>query len=264
MKIAYFDESGDDGFPQYSSIFFVLTALYFDHTNWKSLFDEHRCFRKQIQNSFGLPVQMEMHTKNFLLNKKPYKTLSISNSNRIKVIDYYCDHLAKLDNLKIINVVIVKPRITKKDYQILDKALTFSIQRIENDLKANAEHENFMIITDPGRTGKMIKTARRLQIYNPIPSKYARGVIREEIKCLIEDPLPKNSKESYFIQIADLVTTIVSYYSVIETQFGCFPKRLRNTLTPEKTMEWMEKLKPILNLKATSKNPFGVYFHPNK
>lgn len=31
MYIAYYDESGDDGFPAYSSPLFVLTALYPEH-----------------------------------------------------------------------------------------------------------------------------------------------------------------------------------------------------------------------------------------
>lgn len=264
MKIVYYDESGDDGYPHYSSTFFVLTALYFDHSDWKFLFEEHRKFRSQIQTTFGMPVQMEMHTKNFLLNKKPYKDLSLSNSNRIKVVEQYCEHLAQLNKIKIINVVIVKPRISKENYQILDKALTFSIQRIENDLRTNGDQENFMIVTDPGRTGKMTNTARRLQKFNPIPSKYSSEVRRQEIKCLIEDPLPKNSKESYFIQIADLVTTIVSYYSVISTEIGGFPNRLKHILTPGITLAWMEQLKVVYNLKATRTDPYGVYFHPNK
>lgn len=53
-----------------------------------------------------------------------------------------------------------------------------------------------MIISDEGRVSKMRDTARMLQRINYIPSQFNYASYQKEIKTLIEDPLPKNSKES--------------------------------------------------------------------
>jgi hypothetical protein len=223
MQIAYFDEAGDDGFPKYSSPLFVLTALYFHHLNWRSSFETVLDFRRNLKSSYNLPVRLEMHTRHFLHAKKPFINFKIPNNDRINIISLFCDLIASL-NLRIINVVIVKPRIKKPDYQVLDTALKYSVQRIENDLNPSINpNEKFMIITDPGRIGKMMKTTRRIQKINFIPSKFSPTSYRKEISTLIEDPLPKDSKESYFIQLADVVSYIVHLYSINSLGISFFP-----------------------------------------
>ena len=262
MHIAYYDESGDDGFPACSSPFFVLTALYLHYMNWRPTFETISSFRRDLITSFNFPVRLEMHTKHFLLNKKPYEALRISDANRITVVESFCDLIANL-NVKIINVVIVKPRILKPDCQVLDTALKYSIQRIENDLNPTLNpSEKFMIITDTGRVGKMRNTSRRIQRINFIPSKFSPTLYRREITALIEDPLPKDSKESYFIQLADVVSYIVYLHTITETGIGSFPNRLPKLVPPAKVTEWMERLKPALNLNASGRDPFGIVYHP--
>lgn len=262
MRIAYYDESGDDGFPIYSSPLFVLTGVYLPYMTWKDKYMAIRDFRSELRERFGFPIKWEIHTNHLLLNKKPYGALCLPTSERIRVIDLCCKLIADLD-LKIVNVVIVKPRIKKSDYKVLDTALTYSVQRIENDLSPSSHPENqFMIITDEGRVGKMRKTTRRIQRYNPIPSKFAPTTYRREIQSLIEDPLPKDSRESYFIQLADLVAYIVYLYAVTQTGVGAFAKRMPPEVTPELVMSWLETLKPSLNLKASSSDPYGVVFYP--
>jgi hypothetical protein len=144
---------------------------------------------------------------------------------------------------------------------VLDTALTFSVQRIENDLAPRPENR-FMIITDWGRVGKMRKTTRRVQKINFIPSKFGPTPRRQEIQKLIEDPLPKDSSESYFIQLADLSACVVSLYAVISQGVGHLPKRLPAVVNADKVAEWMETLKPSLNLKAAGDNEYGVKFYP--
>jgi hypothetical protein len=178
------------------------------------------------------------------------------------MVDLFCDLIANL-NVKIINVVIVKPRIRNPDYPVLDTALKYSIQRIENDLNPTINpDEKFMIITDPGRVGKMRNTSRRIQRINFIPSKYSPSLYRREITSLIEDPLPKDSKESYFVQLADTVSYVVYLHAISETKAGNYPNRLASLVTPAKVAEWMERLKPSLNLNSSRKDPYGIVYHP--
>ena len=262
MFLVYYDESGDDGFPQTSSPLFVLTAVYQHHLVWKENYERIKAFKKQLAGDFPFPFHEELHAREFILNKNPYFNWNISDEDRAHIIDLYCQLCAQL-NLKIINLVIVKPRFQKAEVDILDTALTFSVQRIENDL-APEPHNRFMIITDWGRVGKMRKTTRRVQKINFIPSKFGPTPRRQEIQKLIEDPLPKDSSESYFIQLADLVACIVSLYAVVTQHVGCLPRRLPATIHAARIEAWIEMLKPVLNTKAAGDNKFGVKFYPSQ
>lgn len=57
MYICYFDESGDDGYPNYSSQLFVLSCLYMHQNSWKNNYEEIHEYRKKLKDQFGLPVK---------------------------------------------------------------------------------------------------------------------------------------------------------------------------------------------------------------
>jgi len=261
MYIAYYDEAGDDGFPRYSSPLFVLSALYLHYLNWKRAFDTIQMFRRQLKNDFNIPIKWEIHTRSLLLNKNPYREIGLSNNDRICVIDLFCDLASQLD-IKVVNIAINKTIIRKQDYRVLDRALTYSVQRIENDLKRIDPTGRFLIITDDGRVGKMRNTTRRIQKINFIPSRYGPEGYRQEIESLIEDPLPKNSKESYFIQLADTISYIVYLYVAHICNISHSNNRMPEEINKEKVIEWMQKLKGCLNVAASGENEYGVVCYP--
>jgi len=261
MYIAYYDESGDDGFPVYSSPLFVLSVAYLYYLDWKDTHLKLREFRAQLKKDFGLPIRWEFHTKKFLLNKWPYRELNLDDAKRIQVLDLFCALVSQL-GLKFINVVINKSKITNKTYEVLDTALTYSIQRIENDLVSMSPDKKFMVITDPGRLAKMRRTARKIQKINFIPSKFNPQPLRKEIKLLIEDPLQKDSRESYFIQLVDLVVYVVYVYAVKTLGIEGLSKRTPAGVNSAKVVGWMEQLKERFNLKACEADPYGIVWHP--
>lgn len=261
MYLAYFDESGDDGHPVTSSPLFVQTAIYLHHRQWKPAFESTRQFRRDLAKRTRLPTSLEWHTRELLLDKDPYHALRLTTAERMELVTEFCRQLAALE-VKCISVVIDKSAIKTADYLVLDKAVTYLIQRIENDLRA--ADERFAIITDEGRVGKMRATARRIQRINFIPSKFGPEPQRAEIRNLIEDPLPKKSHESYFIQFADLVAALVQLHMQRELGIAAWPKRLANYLKPEDVSGWLELVKPRINLKASPNHPFGIVCYPKK
>ena len=261
MYIAYYDETGDDGYPKYSSPLFVLTAIYTHYLNWEEAYKCIQNFRRQLKIDFNFPVKTELHAKYFLLNKNPYRKLNLSEDDRILIIDLYCKLIAELD-IKIINVLINKKKLTIPKYSVLDKALTYSVQRIENDLRKIDPSKKFMIITDPGREGKMRKTTRRIQRINFIPSKFNPESYRQEIKSLIEDPLPKESKESYFIQLADLVSYVIYLYGIKDILEEEFPSRMPSEVDITKVKNWLDIMKESFNLQASGDNEYGIVVSP--
>lgn len=261
VHIAYYDESGDDGYPRFSSPVFALAACYVHHLNWKGAFEAIHEFRRALRLQHGIPVKWEIHTKHLLLGKRPYRGLALTDATRVAIVEEFCDLIAQLD-LKVVNVAIVKPRILFAGYPVLDTAFKYSIQRIENDLAQNPTNR-FLIISDEGRLGAMRGTARRIQRINFIPSKFGATPYRREIRALIEDPLPKNSKESYFIQLCDLVAFVVYLHVLATTGSGTFHARLPAHVTPALVDSWLERMKPSLNLAAAPEHPFGIKIHPS-
>ncbi|MHC9540403.1 MAG: DUF3800 domain-containing protein [Vulcanimicrobiota bacterium] len=260
MYIAYYDETGDFGFPG-SSPLFVLSALYVHYLHWKDVFTRMQAFRKQVKIDFGLPVNVEMHTKAFLINKKPYRDYNISEEARILLIDLFCDLVAQLP-VKNINVIINKKKVRDSNYVIFERSFTYSIQRIENDLCRIDPMKRFLIITDEGNIGQMRAIARKIQRFNYIPSRFNPSTYRQEIKLLIEDPLSKDSKESYFIQMADMISYIVYLYGLHHCQAGNPHGRLPALIDRDKIEDWLDRLKNIINLDASPGTPFGIVCYP--
>ncbi|HNR54201.1 MAG TPA: DUF3800 domain-containing protein [Flavobacteriales bacterium] len=261
MRIAYYDEAGDDGVPGSSPVF-VLGGMYMHYLHWQGNYDRIQRFRKHLKERYGFPVKLEIHSKELLLNKNPYRDFGITDEHRVAIIGECCDMIASLD-ARLLNIAIVKAHIRRADYPVLDKAVTYSVQRIENDLRVKFQpNERFLIITDNGRVGKMRATTRRIQKINFIPSKFAEGSYRQEIRTLIEDPLPKDSKESHFIQLVDVVSNIVYLYVVATQGVGAFPNRMPKMVDHAMVHQWMDRLRPVLNIQASTADPYGVVMYP--
>jgi len=262
VYISYFDESGDDGYPLYSSEIFILTSIYFHHSQWKENYDKILRLRKYLKTKYGIPIKQELHTKDFLLDKGFYHN-KFSPEIRKEIL-FLCCKFIKILKLKIINVCIDKTKIKRPQYDVLNKALTYNVQRIENDMHYTSGDAKFLIITDEGRVSKMTKTTRAIQRINYIPSHFTTTNYRKEIVCLIEDPLPKNSTQSYYIQLSDMISYVVNLYV---KQNVCNPKiewakRIRNVLGYGDEIALMNLLKPNINLKANKSNEFGVVCYP--
>ena len=167
-NLVYFDETGDDGLIKTSSETFILTSIYMKSENWQKNYNKIKLLRNELKNKYGFHIKEEMHTKHFLTDKEPYRKYGWSKDEKIEILKAFTLAIAKLD-LTCINVIIDKNKIKKQDYAILENALKYNIQRIDND--SNGEW-NYIIITDKGRIAPMRKTARAIRTYNPIQSKY--------------------------------------------------------------------------------------------
>lgn len=258
--IAYFDETGDDGIATTSSDHFILTSLYMPAESWQQNFNLVRSLRKELRDKYGFHVMEEMHTKHFLTDKNPYRNYRWSKEIKQEIIKAFTLTIAEMD-LKIVNVIIDKRKFKDENYRILENALKYNIQRIENDSEGIW---NYLIITDEGRIAPMRKTARAIRSYNPIQSKYSYGFMNQPITNMIEDILEKNSSESYFIQICDFVSFFVHLYFLTEIRKVSLPNRVANVIDDNFVKRVMATLKTSgrINLKANESNQYGLVIYP--
>lgn len=257
-RIVYCDETGDDGRNTSSSNAFILTSLNMSTESWQSNYDSFKKFRQALKTKYGFHAGMEMHTKQFLTDKNPYRTFGWTTAQKLDILKEFTLAIAALD-ISVINVIIDKTKVKSDDYSILEHALTYNIQRIENDSNGNW---NFIIITDKGRISPMRKTARAIRAYNPIQSQFG-GYINKPIKYLIEDIMEKDSKESYFIKICDFISFFVHLYYKTKILKEPLPKRVGNLIDPDFVGSVMATLSKndVLNLKASSQK-YGLVIYP--
>lgn len=257
--LVYFDETGDDGANTLSSKQFVLTSIYLAVDEWQSTYTKIREFRKMLKSKYGLHIKEELHTKHLVRDKGLYRKYNWRDDQRCELLIDITEFISSL-NIKVINVIIDKERIKTNDYNVLKNALTYNIQRVEND--ANSEW-NYLIITDEGRLAPMRRTAREIRAYNPIQSHYG-GFHNAPIQGIIEDIMSKESKESYFIQICDFISFFVDlHYRVFEKKESV-PRRVARIVDEifiEKVLKTF-KDSGILNLKASNSHPFGFVVYP--
>lgn len=258
--IAYFDETGDDGVTTASSDYFVLTSLYMNGEKWQSNFDKIRICKENLKNMYGFHVAEEIHTKHLLSDKKPYGKYDWTSEQKQEIVKTITKCIAGLD-AKIINVIIDKTRFKDENYHVLENALKYNIQRIEND---STGKWNYIIITDKGRLAPMRKTARSIRAYNPIQSKFSSEYKNQPISNLIEDILEKDSKESYFIQVCDFVSYFVYLYYKTHEKKQTIPNRVGKVIDNEFITRVLATLKRgnVLNLKANSSNSYGLVVYP--
>lgn len=259
-QIVYCDETGDDGLNTSSSKAFILTSVYMPSSEWKNNYDTVKAFRKQLKDEYGFHTNIEMHTKHFLTDKDPYRDYNWSKEQRIEILKKFTLMISGL-HISVVNTIIDKTLIDIPDYPILEKALTYNIQRVENDSKGSW---NFLLITDKGRIAPMRKTARTIRAYNPIQSQFG-GFINKPIKNMIEDVMEKDSKESYFIQICDFISYFVHLYYLTTYRQEALPNRVAHLIDAEFVGRVMATFQSggILNEKASSRK-FGLVIYPRK
>jgi len=259
--LVYFDETGDDGLTKCSCDHFVLTCIYMPAGKWQENFDAMRKMRRGLRDDFGLHISEEFHTKQFLTDKNPYRAYHWSREDKQKILKRYTIALASLD-MQCMNVVIDKERIHSETYPILENALTYSVQRIEND---SAGKWKYIIISDKGRVGIMNRTARKIRAFNPIPSMFGVEYRNQPIKNMVEDILEKDSYESYFIQVCDFISYFAHLYFVCFDRKESLPNRVAHIINGEFVGSVLETLKKgeKINLKASrSSHPYGFVIYP--
>ena len=260
VKLVYYDESGDDGNPG-SSDDFVLTCIYMDTNDWQENFNIFRDNRRELKEKYGFHIAEEFHAKPFLTDKNPYREYKWSTKERKEIFSCMVDFISKL-KIRCVSIVIDKKRIKNDvDYNILQNALTYSLQRIEND---TSNMWNYIAIADKGRVEVMRRISRLIRVYNPIPSLFNYSSYNSPIKNMIEDIFEKESKDSYFIQIADTISYIIHLYYITSIYNQDLPNRVKELLNKEDIINYLEVLKEkgVLNIKASSNNKYGIVIYP--
>lgn len=252
MYLMYVDESGDSGLNNSPTRYFVLTGVIMHELRWNDYLSRLIEFRKRMRNSFGLLLREEVHAAKMLNN--PGELVRIKRNDRLSIIKYFVDELAAMQDLSIINVVVDKQG-KAPDYDVIENSWKVLVQRFSNTIS----HRNFpgpvnpdergMILPDMSEVKKITEIIRRMRRYNPIPNQaeFGTGYRNLQITNFVEDPYFKDSRNSYFIQAAD-VAAFVLYQKLCPSAF----------MKKKSGHNFFKRLDAVLCKVASGRDPDGI------
>jgi len=254
VYLMYVDESGDTGIQANSTDRFVLTGMVFHELRWQSLLDDLVDFRKQLRVRTGFKVRDEIHSQE-MINGRKSNNRGIERHLRLQILKWCIDWIAAKPDIRIITICVSKQN--KIDAAaVFELAWESLIQRFENTLS----HRNFtgpansddrgLLIPDNTNGQLLIRIVRRMRRYNPITNNlsiYAGGYRNMPLGHLVEDPFTKDSADSLFLQMAD----VVAYFAFQMYRPNKFIKK-------QGARNYFQRLLPVLLTVASAKHPLGI------
>ncbi|MBN2080604.1 DUF3800 domain-containing protein [bacterium] len=249
----YVDESGDPGLVGSQSRYFALSGLVLHELSWKPCLDQIIHFRRRLKQALGLPMTVEIHASVFMHGPPP-PVNALQKHQRLQIIRNFADELAQLNTLTIINIIIDKSN-KPTGFDVFEFAWKLLIQRLENTMAAANLHgprnpsDKGFILPDSTNVKKLTQLIRKMRHINYIRSQpgYTHAARALPLQLIVEDPSTRDSKDSYFIQAADLCAYLFYQYFAPNRYFrrtGAF--------------KYLERLKPVLCLPCSTKHPLGI------
>ena len=212
MYLAYADESGDSGYVNSPTSWFVLACLLVHETDWKETLDQLIEMRKQLRSDFGIPVRAEIKSTNFIYRRGALT--GIGRRDRIQLfrelLRIQGDRLA----VKSFAIAIAKDRIKDRSFDPRDFAWTYLLQRLDKFCENQEPKERVMVLPDSGHIDLVRRITRKVRRFQRISGHYGAH-LEIPARHIIEDPFDKDSKESYFTQLVDWNAYVAHRYKGI-------------------------------------------------
>lgn len=199
MYLAYVDDSGDSGYA--GSMTYALGCVFLDAPQWPSAFDALIGMRRFFRRQFGVPVRAEIKANWLIRNSGSFKHLSVSEANRQRIYRMQMRMVPKIQ-ANAFAIVIRKGMIQQQQRDPHDIAWEYLIQRLER-LSTNS-NQPVLLIHDNGENDAIRKLARKARRAGTAGSAFGMGYLNVPARLLIDDPVPRDSAQNYFIQLADL------------------------------------------------------------
>lgn len=218
MYLMYVDESGDSGLVGSPKRYFILSGLIVHESKWRPVLDRLVLFRRRMNGLYGLPQTVEFHAAP-LMARTGKKLSHIPKVHRLGIIRAYVSELSQIQDLRLINIVVDK-QTKSAGTDVYELAWKTLIQRFENTLNARnfpggaTQPDTGILLPDDGQTDRLRHLLRRMRAYNPIPTRYPSptGYRNLPLRHVIEDPLHRDSRHSYYVQSADLVSWVLQQH----------------------------------------------------
>lgn len=230
MWFVYFDESKEN------NSFCVYSALIVDTAHWNDAFGAVKELRRQLKRDYGIYIGKELHAWKFAAGKGRISDRVINKRDRAIIFRNILRFIATSGYFRIISSV------NTNEFYAFDRIMN----RINRAAEADEKHA--LMIFDEGQEAQFTKRIRRMRVHNHIPSRlgaWGDGEATRNITVdrIIEDPVFKQSHNSYFIQLVDFCA-----YALLRMER---PIASRSSLGYD---DMYEELRPAVNLLANRRD----------
>jgi hypothetical protein len=242
-EFAYIDETGDTGAAaQGGSTTYTLGCVLVPMLQWTDTLDYFVNLRRNLKTTYGLLMRQEVKANHLVGVKKVYTDLGLGDG---QVRDIYRRHVDATVGFAsgVGAVVIHKSEIINPKIDVFGTAWEYLLTRLRK--RTESARQPIVIVHDEGDADRIRKHVRRFRRRNWQGSAYGAAPL------LVEDPVPRHSHHSYFIQLADLIAYAASRHAV--------PATGKTTRICDATM-W-DRLAPV-QIKAVSARGDGIYKWP--
>lgn len=251
MYLMYVDESGDVGLNKSPTKYFVLSAIVVHELRWRETLRSLVEFRRFLRDSKRLKLRDEIHCTELI--NKPGELKRIKRNDRLDIIKKCIDWLNNQNEINIFSVVVNKQNRTDDIFELAWNALTM---RFENTIRYNNfsgprnPDDRGIILSDNTEGEKLRKLIRKMRHFNVIPNRkdiYSDGSRNVKLEYVIEDPIFRDSKNSFLHQMND----VLAYCVRQRYEPNAYMRKKGGT-------NFYKRLDNVVVKKVSSKNDFGI------
>lgn len=238
MHIVYVDESSDQ-----DAGVTIISALMIPAATWAESFARVRRFRRELKQSDGMYVQKELHAWKLVSGRGHIATGIVTKFRRCEIFKEHVRLATELPGARLFNAVFPSRELERAMERLLNRINTC----------AAAQDSHFLLVCDQGKEETYTRLARRMRVYNPIPSRFGAwdvsGTSTKSIPLhrMVEDPFFKDSRQSYFIQLVDMCC-----FALLRREY---PIESRSRYGVDQAFA---ALGPIVCREASSRDPEGI------
>ena len=190
MHLVYIDDS-------YEKPYQIYAAIAVPATRWAAVFTEIKEWRRALKKTDGILITKEFHATEFCAGRGRLGPYTIGKYRRAQIFNDALKLLDGLEGVKVFTVCHAQNR---------EWALERLLTRMNKTLGRWDSHATLFF--DEGKELEITRMMRRMGVYNPVPVYIAKGITElQNLKLdrILEDPVFKESDQSYLIQMADFV-----------------------------------------------------------
>jgi hypothetical protein len=184
---------------------YSLGCVLLEAARWPATFDELIAHRRFLKANFGIPVRAEIKANYLLRNGGPHLSQNpLSEGARYRVYRGFMRLHQKL-GLNTFGVVVKKDVMKQRGMTADPREVGWEwmLQRLERFSTKGTTP--LLIVHDEGDTLLIRKAARKARRAGTAGSAFGTGTLKVPARFFVDDPVPRQSNQSYFVQLADLV-----------------------------------------------------------
>lgn len=198
------DESGDPGLVGQGSPMptYTVGAVCVPDARWVGLFEELIQFRRSLRHNFGFYMREEIKGSELAKGSGPWLRLGLSDKKRKYIYRSFMRLQGGSQAVKTYAVVVHKAACDDPE-MVRRTAWRYALQRVER--LATKHNTTAMLFPDSGQYVWMRRLTREMRRHSVVGSMFGGSTLdRPLLKVLVDDPVERDSEQSYLIQLADL------------------------------------------------------------